>query len=182
MSSGHTSARSTIFPASPLRRMPRLALLLLLAAAAGCAPRREPIRRAVVTRVVAEALPLDRAWDGAIAANAPDVYVDFKEGNARGPLDFRAALVRTEVAEDLEPRDLPRSLRVNVGSFPLPVRMPLRIVVADRDGGEFGADDVLFATEISSLASRRGDAAPGDTTALRFGDDRTRLVVTVRWE
>ncbi len=162
--------------------MPRLALFALLLAAAGCSPRGEAVRRAVVTRVVAEALPLDHPWDGAISANAPDVYVDFKEGNAHGPLDFRAALVRTEIAEDLEARDLPRELRVNPGAFPLPVRMPLRIVIADRDGGEFGADDVLFATEISSLASRLGDAAVGDTTALRFGDDQTRLVVTVRWE
>ncbi len=161
--------------------MPRLALLALLLAA-GCTPRREAVRRAVVTRVVAEALPLGHGWDGALTANAPDVYVDFKEGNARGPLDFRAALVRTEVAEDVEARDLPRALRVNDGAFPLPVRMPLRIVVADRDGGEFGADDVLFATEISSIASRLGDAGIGDTTALSFGDDRTRLVVTVRWE
>lgn len=160
--------------------MPRIVLLALLLA--GCAPEREPIRRAVVTRVVAEALPLNGQWDGALAANAPDVYVDFKEGNARGPLDFRAALVRTEVAEDLRARDLPRRLRVGDGAFPLPVRMPLRIVVADRDGGEFGADDVLFATEIAGLVSRLGDAAPGDTTALRFGDDQTRLVVTVRWE
>ena len=163
--------------------MPRLVLVvLILAAVAGCAPRPEPIRRAVVTRVVAEALPLNHPWDGAITANAPDVYVDFKEGDARGPLDFRAALVRTEVAEDLQPRDLPRSLHVGEGAFPLPVRMPLRIVIADRDGGEFGADDVLFATEISGLITRLGDAAPGDTTALRFGDDQTRLVVTVRWE
>ncbi len=162
--------------------MLRLALLLFLAAAAGCTPRREAIRRAVVTRVVAEALPLDHDWDGTLTANAPDVYVDFKEGNARGPLDFRAALVRTEIAEDLEPGDLPRDLRVNAGAFPLSVRMALRIVVADRDGGEFGADDVLYATEISSLASRISDAAVGDTTALRFGDDQSRLVVTVRWE
>ena len=159
-----------------------LSTLLLVCLAAGCAsPGRDPITRAVVTRVTAEVLPLDQDWDGTISPGAPDVYVDVVDGAPPGPLGYRSVLVRTAVHENVTEADLPLALPVGT-STPLAVRAPLRIVVADRDSGGLDDDDDLFVTEIASLASRIGDARAGDSVNLRFGDARTRVVLTVRWE
>ncbi len=167
--------------------MPRFALLAVLFAAAllapGCAvPATEPVTTAVVTGVTVEALPLGEPWDGAIATNPPDVYVDIVEGRRTGPLDFRTPIVRTDVVENVGAADLPRTLRPGEGAFPLSVRMPLRVIVADRDDGGFDDDDVLFAAEVAALRSRLDAVAPGDTASLHVGDGRTRLRVSVRWE
>ena len=153
------------------------------AALAGCTvPATDAVATAVVTGITVEALPLGEPWDGAIATNPPDVYVDIVEGGRTGPLDFRTPIVRTEVAENVVQSNLPQTLRPGAGAFPLSVRMPLRFIVADRDDGGVDDDDELFAAEVAGLASRVGDAGPGDTATLRFGDDRTRIRVEVRWE
>lgn len=169
----------------PRVRMPPPSRLLALVAAclaAGCAGQsRDPITRAVVTAVTVEALPLDQDWDGTVSPGAPDVYVDVVDGAPPGPLGYRSVLVRTTVREDVGRDALPLALAVGT-STPLAVRAPLRIVVADRDSGGLDDDDDLFVTEIAGLASRIGDARAGDETVLRFGDGRTRVVLTVRWE
>lgn len=168
------------------RRMRRPAAVLLLAAgaagASGCGPpAREAVTGAVVTGVVVERLPLETAWDGSVSPNPPDIYVDVADGALPGPLGYRSVLARTHVAENVTPGALPLRLPMS-SSTPLTVRAPLRIVVADHDSGGFDDDDDLFVAEIASLASRVGDAAAGDTTALRFGDGETRLRVSVRWQ
>ncbi len=160
----------------------RPAALLAVCLAAGCSGQgREPVTRAVVTAVTVEALPLDQDWDGSISPGPPDVYVDVVDGAPPGPLGYRSVLVRTTVRENVRAAELPLTLPVGT-STPLSVRAPLRIVVADRDSGGFDDDDDLFVTEVSALVSRIGDARAGDSTPLRFGDGRTRVVLTVRWE
>ena len=62
------------------------------------------------------------------------------------------------------------------------VHAPLRIVVADRDMGGVDDDDDMFVAEVAALASRVGDARAGDTATLQFGDDQTRVRLTVRWQ
>lgn len=166
--------------------MRRPAAVLLLAAgaagASGCGPpAREAVTGAVVTGVVVERLPLETAWDGSVSPNPPDIYVDVADGALPGPLGYRSVLARTHVAENVTAGALPLRLPMS-SSTPLTVRAPLRIVVADHDSGGFDDDDDLFVAEIASLASRVGDAAAGDTTALRFGDGETRLRVSVRWQ
>lgn len=164
--------------------MRRLFTLIVFAAglSTGCAePGRDPITRAVVTRATVTALQLDQDWDGTISPGAPDVYVDVVDGAPPGPMGYRSVLVRTSVHENVRAADLPLALPVGT-STPLAVRAPLRIVVADRDSGGLDDDDDMFVTEISALASRIGDASAGDSTDLRFGNGRTRVVITVRWE
>ena len=147
--------------------------------AAGCAPDVPPgPTHAVVTSVTVEALPLGTDWDGTVAPNPPDVYVDLNEVD--GP--FPGPLVRTEVAEDVGESRLPLALRPGRTARAVPLRASIRVAVVDRDQGGLDDDDELFSTGTLRLGARIGDAVAGDTTQLAFGDDRTRVRVSVRWE
>ncbi len=154
-------------------------LLLSTLLLAGCSLFGEGrIREAVVQSVTLEALPLDEPWDRPGPATDPDVYVDFKSPTAgilAGPY------VRTTIADDVRPASLPVRLSAG-GGRPIPVRDPLFITVADRDGG-LDSDDLMFATDTLRLETLlRPEDRPGMGRTLTFEGGGTRVLVRVEWQ
>ena len=163
--------------------MRRFSFVCLVAVLGGCRGAEAPaVTRAVVVGVAAEALPLDADWDGAVAPNPPDVYVDLNQADPPGTFAFNGPLVRTAVVENVTASQLPLRLDPNPDGAAIPLQQPVRLVVGDRDQGGLDDDDRMFTGPVFRFASRVGAAAPGDTTDLAFGDGRTRVTVTVRWE
>lgn len=163
-----------------MRRLTALVVPLLLAACGGGG---SPggVRYAVVEGVTVERLDLGRRWDGAVWADggAPDVYVDVKAQGHRGYfLTEVVPVFRSGVAEDLTPGRLPLVVRADSA---VRVALPdtVWLNVADRDNL---GDDLLFTTGDFTFGDHAAGAAPGDTTAIPFGDARSRVRLTVRWE
>lgn len=154
--------------------LPAVAVLL-----AGCGLFGEGrVREAVVQSVTLEALPLEQPWDRPGPDTDPDVYVDFKSPTAgilAGPY------VRTTIAEDVRAASLPVRLSA-AGGRPIPVRDPLFINVADRDGG-LDSDDLMFASDTLRLETLvRPEDRPGTARTLTFEGGGTRLLVRVEWQ
>lgn len=150
---------------------------------AGCAAGPPDATRVAVLEISVEALPLDRPWDGKLTADPPDVYVDIRQANPSSPFNYNGALIRTSVIDGVTASQLPLHLTPHPEATVVPVGAPVKLVVADRDShSELNADDTIFSTSDFRFASRRGEAQPGDTTDVRFGDSQTRVSVRVRWE
>ena len=161
-----------------MRRPAALAVLLPLAA---CGDPPGGVRHAVVEAVTVERLDLDRRWDGALweGVNGPDVYVDVKAQGRRGYVTNEVRPVwRSAVHEDFDGGRLPLTVRAD-SAAPVALRDTVWLNVADRDNV---GDDLLFTTGDFTFADHAAGAAPGDTATVAFGDGRSAVRVTVRWE